>query len=201
MAKTGIWRQQGKWDSSHRSSQCVCGCPPISSPASFLREAGENSPPKEPVDDPRRCRAAGQHLRILPAGRNGGVDVRPSRGERRQVRIPPARRRPHHAGDAGAGQRLPQQSGCGSPRGAARADAAPARRHHPSAAGSLRQCRRRALPQLPLLRQPSEIPAVRQHLLARRRWWRTASAWSSATFIPSRRRSGCSTPAWATARC
>ena len=56
-------------------------------------------------------------------------------------------------------------------------------------------------PELPLLRQPAEIPAVRHHL--RREVGRSpnASAWNWPTSIRARRRCACSTPAWATARC
>ena len=79
--------------------------------------------------------------------------------------VAPARRRPHHAGDAGARQRLPDQPGRGGAGRAARADAAAARRPAHAAPGDEAGRRRgRALAQLPLLRQPPEVPAVRQHL-------------------------------------
>ena len=76
-----------------------------------------------------------------------------------------ARRRAHHARDAGARQRLPDQ-----PR---RARRRPRRRELmpllrvaglPRAGRRSRRRRGRAVAQLPLLRQPPEVPAVRQHL-------------------------------------
>ena len=55
--------------------------------------------------------------------------------------------------------------------------------------------------ELPLLRQPAEVPAVRQHLQREGRGGEARRASSSATSIRGRRRCACSTPAWATARC
>ena len=202
MAKTGIWRQQGKWDSSHRSSQCVCGCPPISSPASFLREAGENSPPKEPVDDPRRCRAAGQHLRILPPG-NGMAE---STFGRRAVNDGKfvARLRD--------GARITPETlervsvfldahGVDAPRRAARADASSCASPARPRRGPRRQRRRRASRNfrffdnrqkyLLFVNTCSEKEVVAQ---PRRHGARQHPS-------RARRRCACSTPAWATARC
>ena len=68
---------------------------------------------------------------------------------------------------------------------------------HPS---SRRTSANRSAAQFPLLRQPAEVSAVRQHLLAKSGWWRAASRSSSPTSIRARRRCACSTPASATAR-
>ena len=46
-----------------------------------------------------------------------------------------------------------------------------------------------------------KVSDVRQHTAARSGWSRSAPGWSSASSTPSRRRSGSSTRAWATARC
>ena len=135
------------------------------------------------------------------AQRHGGVDLRPPRRQRRQVRRAPARRRAHHARDAGARQRLSRAAT------ASRRPAAPPELRQlirvaaPPQPASSRSADGRTGPQLPLLRQPAEVPAVRQHL--QREGGDRAARRHGARAHPSRarRRCACSTPAWATAPC
>ena len=117
-------------------------------------------------------------------------DLRPARRQRRQARQPPSPRRPHHHRDARPHPRLhgdqPQRrraargdragaraaAGTGSPMLLQHRAAAPhndvAIHHARLPIGSRhRQRRRRSAAQLPLLRQPAEVPAVRQHLLGK----------------------------------
>ena len=54
--------------------------------------------------------------------------------------------------------------------------------------------------ELPLLRQPAEVPAVRQHLQREGRGGEPRRA-RAGHIHPRRPRCACSTPAWATARC
>ena len=98
--------------------------------------------------------APARHRRVLPPRPHGGIHLRAAGGERRQAGQPAAPRRARHHRHGGPRARLHR------PRAAAAAvNGAPVR--VPPAPP---QTRRRHHPQLPLLRQPAEIPAVRHHL-------------------------------------
>ena len=71
----------------------------------------------------------------------------------------------------------------------------------PSSAARRRTPAARPAAQFPLLRQPAEIPAVRQHLQREMGGGEPRLRSSSPTSIRARRRCACSTPASATARC
>ncbi len=122
-----------------------------------------------PVGTPREHGpAARRHRRLLSAHRYGGKHIRAACGQRRQIRVAPAFRRPHHDTDERSGEgvhrrdrrrrRVARRSGrCerlgGSPQSARTRGAIDDRRR-----------RRRKGIALPVLRQSPEIPALRQHL-------------------------------------
>ena len=132
------------------------------------RKAAEaKTKPKIGVGHERPGTAAG-NLRLLPPHRARRIDVRPPRRQRRQAHQPAAQRRPHHHRDARPHPRLHDREPHG-PRRAPTIIERPrerwtrARCTPPAPHRRARQAGRSAA-QLPLLRQPAEISAVRQHL-------------------------------------
>src|SRR3569832_173932 len=113
--------------------------------------------------------AAAGNLGLLPHGRHGGVHLRTPRRQRWIVREPASLWRPRHAHHRGARSLLHHQR----PAGAARTLAASPRARGsgwrlsgtpPCATCVAASARRAARTELPVLRQPSEILDVREHL-------------------------------------
>ena len=156
----------------------------------------------------RERRPVARHCRILPRSRHGGIDVRPPRRQRRQAGRPPAARRPGHDRNGRSRARLHDQPAVASSSLRASSPAGAedtARLNGAAAAAALspaplpNRCRRR--PELPLLRQPPEIPAVRHHL--QREVGRRPTGGHGTGQYPSAPAgaAACSTPAPATAPC
>ena len=112
-----------------------------------------------------RPRTAAGNCRLLPAHRACGIDLRPACRQRRQARRAAAQRRPDHDRDARPHPRLHGQQPHGRERRASRDHRAAGASAGGSGFVAAGRCRgARSAAQLPLLRQPAEIPAVRQHL-------------------------------------
>ena len=126
-----------------------------------------------------RARAVAGNLRLLPPDRPRRIDLRPARRQRRQARQPAAPRRPHHHRNARPHPRLhgdqPQRDGASGghrarhdasqPRAPRSLSAAPDRPASAPAQTASGSGSGRSAAQFPLLRQPAEVSAVRQHLL------------------------------------